>query len=242
VAGSPFATGSGSQQFPTPGTNAAGNSDWLLVLDGNGGLAVTPSGIPANVIATNVYSTQVNMVWTASTDKAVVAGYRIFHNGTQVGTSTAILFSDNGLMQDSTYIYSVASYGSEGNVSGQSAPVSATTTSAPPPPAIPAFVQVNSTSPQTAQKTVALHYAQAQNSGDMNVVVIGFSTTAATINAINDSIGNTYALAAALTRGGSMYQAIYYARNIKSAPAARQHGYGYVFSGSPIHGHTHNRV
>ena len=41
IAGSPFAPSSGSQQFTTPGNNAAGNGDWVLVLDAKGGSGVS---------------------------------------------------------------------------------------------------------------------------------------------------------------------------------------------------------
>jgi hypothetical protein len=37
--------------------------------------------------ATPASSSQINLAWTPSTDNVAVAGYKIFRNGTQVGTS-----------------------------------------------------------------------------------------------------------------------------------------------------------
>jgi len=81
------------------------------------------------------------------------------------------------------------------------------------------FVQVNSATPQTGESTVTVPYTQAQGAGDLNVVAVGFNDTTSTITSVTDSAGNVYALAAPLTRGAGLSQAIYYAKNIKSAAA-----------------------
>jgi outer membrane protein assembly factor BamB len=81
------------------------------------------------------------------------------------------------------------------------------------------FVQVNSATPQTSQTTVNVPYVQGQNAGDLNVVAVGLNDATSAISSVTDSAGNVYQLAAPLTRGSAISQAIYYASNIKSAAA-----------------------
>ena len=218
AAGSPFAPSSGAQHFTTPGANAEGNGDWLLVLDGAADR--TPPSAPTGLTVTGTTGTTASLRWTASTDNFGVAGYKVFRNGAQVGTTTTTSFTDTGLAQSTTYSYTVAAYDVAGNASAPSGAVNATTTNAPPPPANPAFVQLNSTTPQTTQQTVTVSYNQPQSHGDTNIAVIGFtSSSTATITSVTDSAGNTYAVAVPLAHNGVTYQAIYYAKNIASAAA-----------------------
>jgi hypothetical protein len=88
-----------------------------------------------------------------------------------------------------------------------------------PAPSI-AFVQVNSTTPSTAQTKVTVAYAQTQTAGDLNVVVVGWNNSTSKISTVTDTAGNTYVLAVGPTvQSGTASQAIYYAANIASAAA-----------------------
>jgi outer membrane protein assembly factor BamB len=89
----------------------------------------------------------------------------------------------------------------------------------PTPGTVPAFVQVISAVPQTNQTTVSVAYPSPQHGGDTNIVAIGWNDITSTISAVSDSAGNTYQAAAPLARGSGLSQAIYYAKNIVSAPA-----------------------
>jgi hypothetical protein len=77
-----------------------------------------------------VSSSQINLSWTASTDNVGVTGYKIYRNGTQVGTSNTVSYSDTGVSSNTSYSYSVAAYDAAGNTSAQSATASATTQTA----------------------------------------------------------------------------------------------------------------
>jgi outer membrane protein assembly factor BamB len=99
----------------------------------------------------------------------------------------------------------------EGDMSGN---LYALTSGGPPGPQ---FVQVNSATPQTNQSTVSVSYVQAQAAGDLNVVAVGLNDATSTITSVTDSAGNVYQLAAPLTRGSGLSQAIYYAKNINAA-------------------------
>jgi glucose/arabinose dehydrogenase len=77
-----------------------------------------------------------------------------------------------------------------------------------------AFVQVRSSTPQTAQSTVATTFAQAQTAGNLNVVAIGWNETAGNITSVSDSAGNIYQVGAPTFRGNGFSQAVYYAKSI----------------------------
>ena len=81
------------------------------------------------------------------------------------------------------------------------------------------FVQVNSATPQSSQSVVTVPYLQAQSAGNLNAVAVGFNDATSTIASVTDSAGNVYQLAAPLTHGAGLSQAIYYASNIASAAA-----------------------
>ena len=89
----------------------------------------TPPSVPTGIVATATSSQEIDLSWTASTGDGTyaVAGYKIFRNGTQTGTSTNTTFADTGLIPATSYAYTVAAYDVGGNVSAQSAGVSTTT-------------------------------------------------------------------------------------------------------------------
>lgn len=87
----------------------------------------TPPSVPTNLTATPTSPSSITLSWSASTDNVGVAGYKVYRNGVVVGTSTATSAVDSGLATSTTYSYRVAAYDSAGNVSAQSAAVSATT-------------------------------------------------------------------------------------------------------------------
>jgi IPT/TIG domain len=82
------------------------------------------------------------------------------------------------------------------------------------------FVQSNSATPQATPTTVTITYTLAQNAGDLNVVVIGWNDSTATISSVTDTTGNIYVIAApVVVQSGTASQAIYYAKNIAAAVA-----------------------
>ena len=87
----------------------------------------TPPTAPTGLTATAVSASRINLAWTASTDNVQVAGYRIFGNGVQIGTSSTTSFSSTGLSPSTSYSFTVVAYDATGNVSAASSPTSATT-------------------------------------------------------------------------------------------------------------------
>lgn len=78
--------------------------------------------------ATDAGAGNVRLNWTASTDNVGVTGYKIYRNGTQIGTSATNLFIDDTASPTTAYNYTVSSYDAAGNESAQSSPQAVTTT------------------------------------------------------------------------------------------------------------------
>src|SRR5882672_4084153 len=76
------------------------------------------------------------------------------------------------------------------------------------------FVQVAAATPQSPTGTVVVSYSSAQTAGDLNIVVVGWNDSTATVQSVRDSAGNTYSLAIGPTSGTKLRQSIYYAKNI----------------------------
>ena len=77
------------------------------------------------------------------------------------------------------------------------------------------FMQGAYNDPQTNTSTVAATYSALQTPGDLNVVIIAWNDTVATISSVTDTAGNTYTLASGPTKQSSnATQAIYYAAGI----------------------------
>jgi chitodextrinase len=102
------------------------NSFSVSATAGNGGDSTAPS-VPANLAVTGTTSSSVSLSWSPSTDNVGVTGYRVYRDGSQVGTATGTSFTDTGLSAATRHTYAVAAYDAAGNVSAQSASVAATT-------------------------------------------------------------------------------------------------------------------
>jgi len=82
------------------------------------------------------------------------------------------------------------------------------------------YVQGNYAAPQSSQTTVSVTFPAAQVGGDLNVVVVGWNDSTASVSSVTDSSGNTYQSAVGPTVvSGLLSQSIYYAKNIVQAAA-----------------------
>ena len=115
----------GNESARSTTVSAATNSD------------TTAPSVPAGLSGTATSMTTIDLTWAASTDNVGVAGYRVFRNGTQVGTTSATTYSDTGLTKSTAYSYTVLAYDAAGNPSAQTAPVSVTTLNDTTAPSVP---------------------------------------------------------------------------------------------------------
>ena len=206
-------------------TDAAGNlSSYSNVASATTQSSDTqPPTAPSGLTATAASGTQINLGWTASTDNVGVTNYLVERcqgasctTFTQIATSTTTSYQNTGLSGATSYTYRVRATDAAGNLSSYSATATAVTQAA----ATISFVQQASAVPQSAQSTVTAAYTAAQTAGDLNVVIVGWNDTTATVQSVTDTKGNTYALAVGPTvLSGNATQSIYYAANIAAAAA-----------------------
>src|SRR5712671_6938154 len=209
-------------------TDAAGNlSNYSNIVSATtlGVPDTQPPTAPSNLVATAASGTQINLSWAASTDNVGVTRYLVERcqgagcsNFAQVGTPTTTTFNDTALLAATTYSYRVRATDAANNVSSYSNVAGATTSAAAQPPI--AFVQQNSAVPQTPQITVPVAYRLGQIAGDLNVVVVGWNDSTASVSSVKDTSGNAYIPAIGPTvQTGVATQTIYYAKNISTASA-----------------------
>jgi len=72
---------------------------------------------PGNLTASGQAATSVTLGWQASTDGVGVAGYRVFRDGTAVGTTQATSYTVSGLTCGTGYAFAVEAYDAAGNAS-----------------------------------------------------------------------------------------------------------------------------
>ncbi|GBC62894.1 hypothetical protein DENIS_3878 [Desulfonema ishimotonii] len=87
----------------------------------------TPPTVPSNLTATAVSASQTDLAWEASSDDTGVAGYKIFRDDAEIGTTAGTAYSDTGLSAETAYVYKIRAYDSAGNLSDFSPAVSVTT-------------------------------------------------------------------------------------------------------------------
>jgi len=206
-----------------------GHGPWIMQMvafkaSSGGVVDSSPPTNPGNLLAMAAGS-GVSLTWNASTDNVGVTNYLIERcqgpgcsSFAQVGTSPTTTFSDTGLLSNTSYSYQVRATDAEGNLSGESNISSATTNQSTASPI--SLIQLAYATPQSAQLPVPVPFGSAQTSGNLNVVVVGWSDTTAAVSSVTDSTGNVYTLAVGpKANPGSLTQSIYYARNIVGAAA-----------------------
>ena len=104
-------------------------------------LDTIPPTVPGQPTVTKRTDCGLTLAWVASSDKVGVAGYEIYRNGTQVGSTASTSYADSGFKPQTTYAYAVMAYDTAGNKSARGealqvtdAPVDSTPPSVPGQP------------------------------------------------------------------------------------------------------------
>ncbi|MEZ4777187.1 MAG: M4 family metallopeptidase [Bacteroidia bacterium] len=98
---------------------------------GNGGGADTQAPTaPTGLSASGTTQTTTSLTWNASTDNVGVTGYKVYLNGTSIGTVTGTAANVTGLTASTTYSFYVTALDAAANESGASNTVNVTTQSA----------------------------------------------------------------------------------------------------------------
>jgi YD repeat-containing protein len=120
----------------------------------------TPPSVPAGLSASAVSWSTVSLSWSASTDNVGVAGYKVYRNGSQIGTTASPSYTDRTTSPSAGYSYTVSAYDGAGNTSAQS-DAAAVTTPAEPAPAAPTGL----TGSPASNSQVNLSWNPASDSG-----------------------------------------------------------------------------
>src|SRR5436309_1611093 len=139
----------------------------------------TPPLVPTGLTASAVSSSQINLSWAASSDNVGVSGYRVYRNGTQIATTSATSFINQGLSPSTTYSYTVAAFDAAGNLSARSSAASATTPAAPDttPPT------VSITSPANGVPVQGMVMVTASAADNVGVVGVQFQLDGVNVGA-----------------------------------------------------------
>ena len=119
----------------------------------------TPPSKPAGLTATAT-ARSASLSWTAAADDVGVSGYRVFRDGTQVGTTASTSYTDSGLTPATTYSYTVEAYDAAGNRSAASDPA-ITTTASNAAVALDKFVTTHQSSNGSSISSPAISTAQS---------------------------------------------------------------------------------
>ena len=137
-----------------------------------GGTTTTPP-VPTGLAGTLASATQVNLSWTESTGSVAAAGYKVFQNGTQVGSTSTTSYQATGLSAGTTYTYSVSAYAASGSASAQSSSISITT---PAPPTVAITSPANGTV-ITTNTTLSITATASDSSGIASITIRKNNTT-----------------------------------------------------------------
>ncbi len=126
----------------------------------------TPPTIPASPHTTAVFDTSASLAWSASTDDVAVTGYKIYRDGTLIGTSAAASYNDTGLSPVTDYTYNIESYDAASNTSVYSADLAVRTAFDTTPPTVPAGLAMTA----RTDTSISLSWTAATD----NVAVSGY--------------------------------------------------------------------
>ncbi|MGJ5640484.1 fibronectin type III domain-containing protein, partial [Formosa sp. S-31] len=105
--------------------------------------------VPTNLVVSNLSTTGLTLSWAASIDNFGVTNYEVFQDGLSVGFTAGLTnINITGLVEETTYLFTVEALDDAGNRSGQSSGLSITTLAAPDTenPSIPtALIETNLT-------------------------------------------------------------------------------------------------
>ena len=88
----------------------------------------TAPNVPANITASNISGTAFKINWNAVTDDTAVSAYKVFVDGSLIGSTLDLYYTLTGLTISTTYQISLSAKDAADNESSQSAAVAITTT------------------------------------------------------------------------------------------------------------------
>jgi chitodextrinase len=90
---------------------------WYGTVDGED---TTPPSVPTGLSTSFTSIDAVTLSWNASSDNVAVTSYNVYRNGTLLGSTSELSYTDNTLTECNEYTYSVSAFDAAGNESEQS--------------------------------------------------------------------------------------------------------------------------
>ncbi|MDQ2085630.1 PKD domain-containing protein [Herbivorax sp. ANBcel31] len=136
-----------SYRYTVRAKDAAGNfSSYSRALVISTLLDVEPPTVPTGLTEVSKTAATITFSWEPSTDNIEVAGYKIYRDGNKAGETSETTFTDNELIPDTTYTYTVAAYDEAGNFSLESEVIDITTLIDEESPTVPTNLRISSKS------------------------------------------------------------------------------------------------
>ncbi len=190
-------TVNGTNVTVTP-INSLGQSFDVINYNFSSGAETTPPSTLANLAATPVSGTQIDLSWSASTDNTGVRGYGIYRDGKLVNTvdQNTLSYSDIHLIPATSYTYRVDAFDGSANHSAQSTSQSASTQSTATYTFIPvadAYVAGDATTTNFGTSTTLRADASPENRSYLrfNVQDLSGTVTQATLRLYTSSSSST---------------------------------------------------
>lgn len=156
----------------------------------------TPPTAPANLTATAVSPSQVNLSWDASTDNVGVAGYKVYRDGVFLASTSTASYSDTTVQGGTSHSYTVYAYDAAGNISPPSNTATVTTPTDTQPPATPTGLAATAVSASQANLT---WNAATDNTGVAGYTVYRNGSPIATTSGANATSYSDTSVAAGTT-------------------------------------------
>ena len=234
ITGTNFAAGATVTFGGTAATNVvvvSGTSITATTPAGSAGpvtVTVTVSGQSGSLASGFTYVATPTMTSLSPNTGTTAGGTSVTITGTNFASGATVTFgataATNVVVVSGTSITATTPAGTAGpvtvtvTVSGQSGSLTNGFTYVAPTSIT--YVQGNSATPQSSATTVSVTFTAAQQSGDLNVIVVGWNNSTATVTNVTDKSGNQYLLAVGPTiQSPVASQSIYYAKNILAASA-----------------------
>jgi len=148
-----IALSEGTHTLSARALDAAGNGSTSSISMTVQNADVVAPSVPMGISTTTVSNSQINLSWNASIDNIGVTGYRVWRDGSAIGTTNVTSYQDTGLAPSTFYVYVVSAFDAAGNESLQSNGVSAMTFAADT--AAPALSNGTPTSTLSETTTIA---------------------------------------------------------------------------------------
>lgn len=97
-----------------------------------------PPAAPQNLAIASKTVSSITIEWSASTDNVGATGYDIFRDGSKIGSTDGLSFTDTGVSQNTVYVYTIKAKDANGNISSESTPLNAKVQDDTDAPTVPA--------------------------------------------------------------------------------------------------------